>query len=79
MKYWVFVFHPDLEPKLQEVGHVDADDGESAHGQALHKFGRPERRTTLIVQNHREENPASYEEKRENALQLISRSTGSYH
>ena len=79
MRYWVYLFSPAQSPALREVGFVDANDGGSAHLQALRSFGRPNRRETLIVQKNREENPYEYEEARENALQLISRSTNVYH
>jgi hypothetical protein len=79
MRYWVYLFHSAWEPKLREVGFVDVNEGESAYEQALSSFGKPERRATLIVQKEREESMEGFEEKRENALQLIARSTNVYH
>lgn len=79
MRYWVYLFNSAWEPKLREMGFVDANDGESAYEQALRAFGKPERRATLIIQKEREESVEGFEEKRENALQLIARSTNVYH
>lgn len=79
MRYWVYLFCPAWTPKLREMGFVDANDGESAHEQALSLFGQPEHRATIIVQRAREDDVDAFEEKRENALQLIARSTNVYH